>query len=71
MIQFFSADGRAGSGSVLKNLPGKNRSALEEVAMAVTGLQETVLEVPGLEELAKEAPSLEELAPRLALDGFV
>ena len=35
------------------NLPGKNPTALEEVAMAVAGLQETVLEAPGLEELAK------------------
>ena len=43
------------------NLPGKNRTAPEEVAMAVAGLQ----------ELAKEAPSLEELAFKLALDGFV
>ena len=49
------------------NLPGKQRTALEEVAMAVAGLQEMVLEAPGLEELAKEAPSLEELA----LNGFV
>ena len=49
------------------NLPGKQRTALEEGAMAVAGLQETVLEAPVLEELAKEAPSLEELAP----DGFV
>ena len=53
------------------NLPGKQRTALEEVAMAVAGLQEMVLEAPGLEELAKEAPSLEELASKLALDGFV
>ena len=53
------------------NFPGKNRTALEEVAMTVAGLQEMVLEAPGLEELAKEAPSLEELASKLALDGFV
>ena len=49
------------------NLPGKQRTALEKVAVAVAGLQETVLEAPGLEELAKEAPSMEELA----LGGFV
>ena len=53
------------------NLPGKQRTALEEVAMAVAGLQEMVVEAPGLEELVKEAPSLKELPYKLALDGFM
>ena len=53
------------------NLPGKQRTALEEVAMAVAGLQEAVLEAPGLEELAMEAPRLGPSLEELALDGFV